>query len=557
MKRHSIQWDKLGDRQRAGLLFLLMFGLVFLRFCYYGFQYFPQLDDYIQLHNQAAYYSAKSVILDMGLLSSRPLASVMDYFFWSRFWPCLMLAVALISALYAASAVLFQRVWRYYFGTGYVFLVIYALLPLGMEGTYWISASNRVVPSLFFAALAMWLFQRWCHGGKWGWLAGYAVTQLISYCFYEQGLVFSVTGVLLVGLLELRARNRRCLGSLLTFVNAAIYFAFTGHFATTTGQLGSRLKVTLPWQEGWKRVFLSAGKQSADAFFLGNYKTIFRGFRRGLSCLLADFNLLYVLALVALCAVLFLCARRFTQEGKDTAAALVVGFLLFLAPITLFFILSDPSIALRNTVFSFCGLALMADAIFNLLVHKAPQRGTITAVCCTAFALVACICSISELHDYRLVYQEDQRAAKAIVAALPDVGAILPGQKVAVLGLSPDYLEEQNFFYHEHIHGATGSPWALMGLLTERSGYRDWPYTASLPAGVMYPDWDGSRKISAMDVLVLYDRQRGTAQEVWAQETGPEQFDIYNSAGDLVARTWEENRVGHLEIIDKIDQEAP
>ena len=102
---------RLFQKERPWLVFALIFALVLLRFCYYGFTYYPQLDDYIQLHNQAAYYSAKAVILDMGLLSSRPLASVMDYFFWSHFWSFLMAAVALISAMYAASACLFRRVW--------------------------------------------------------------------------------------------------------------------------------------------------------------------------------------------------------------------------------------------------------------------------------------------------------------------------------------------------------------------------------------------------------------------------------------------------------------
>ena len=81
---------RLFHKERPWLVFALIFALVLLRFCYYGFTYYPQLDDYIQLHNQSAYYSAKAVILDMGLLSSRPLASVMDYFFWSHFWPFLM-----------------------------------------------------------------------------------------------------------------------------------------------------------------------------------------------------------------------------------------------------------------------------------------------------------------------------------------------------------------------------------------------------------------------------------------------------------------------------------
>ncbi len=495
---------KLWERERPGLLFLLIFALVFLRFCYYGLEYFPQLDDYIQMYNQPAFYSFTRIVLDMGLLASRPLASVMDYAFWSHFWPCMIAAVALISALYAASACLFRRVWGEYFGTGYVFLAVYALLPLGMEGTYWISASNRVVPSLFFIALAMRLFQRWCTGGKRRFLILYFLTQLVSFCFYEQGLVLSITGVLLVGILEFFRQRRRALFSLLTFVNVIIYFLFTSAFSTGTGQLGSRLKLTLPWQEGWGEVFSSAARQTGTSFLLGGYKTLFRGFRRGLECIFAELNPLWLLLLVIFCILLFFCTRRFTVEGKRPVTALIVGFLMALAPITLFFVLSNPSIALRNTVFSFCGIALAADALFNMIFRGVRARNLIAGILCAVFAFGASVCAVSELHDYRETYLADQRAAAAITDALGDGDGISAAAKVGIIGLQSDYLPEQNFKYHEHIHGATESVWGLTGLLMYKSDNPNFPYCTPLPTG--------QEDLSGFDILLIYDHETGTAR---------------------------------------------
>lgn len=531
------------QKERPWLVFALIFALVLLRFCYYGFTYYPQLDDYIQLHNQSAYYSAKAVILDMGLLSSRPLASVMDYFFWSHFWSFLMAAVALISAMYAASACLFRRVWGEYFGTGYLFLVVYALLPLGMEGTYWISASNRVVPSLFFVALAMYLFQKWCRTGKVLWLPLYFVAQLISFCFYEQGLVLSVTGVLLVGIIEFFRGNRsRSLFSLLTFVNAGIYFAFTGYFSTSTGQLGSRLRLTLPWQEGWDKVFLSAAGQTGESFLIGGYKTLVDGFRRGLACIAEDFSLLWVLVLMALCAALFLFARRFTAERPAGEAALprrwalLVGFLMALAPVTLFFVLSSPSVALRNTVFSFCGIALFLDAAWSMLLTRCPARGLITGAVCAVCAAVFSVAAVSELHDYRATTQADQRAARAITAAVEgDEGAI------AVLNLEPNYLSEQNFLYHEHIHGATESAWALAGLLSWAADTPAFPAATPVPMGGRY-----TGSLTEFGALLWYDHKTGTVQSVMAVPAGEGVYEIQTAGGDTLAAAQEENGAGRL-----------
>lgn len=531
------------QKERPWLVFALIFALVLLRFCYYGFTYYPQLDDYIQLHNQSAYYSAKAVILDMGLLSSRPLASVMDYFFWSHFWSFLMAAVALISAMYAASACLFRRVWGEYFGTGYLFLVVYALLPLGMEGTYWISASNRVVPSLFFVALAMYLFQKWCRTGKALWLPLYFVAQLISFCFYEQGLVLSVTGVLLAGIIEFFRGNRsRSLFSLLTFVNAGVYFAFTGYFSTSTGQLGSRLRLTLPWQEGWDKVFLSAAGQTGESFLIGGYKTLVDGFRRGLACIAEDFSLLWVLVLVLLCAALFLFARRFTAErpageaALPRAWALLVGFLMALAPVTLFFVLSSPSVALRNTVFSFCGIALFLDAAWSMLLTRCPARGLITGAVCAVCAAVFSVAAVSELHDYRATTQADQRAARAITAAVEgDEGAI------AVLNLEPNYLSEQNFLYHEHIHGATESAWALAGLLSWAADTPAFPAATPVPMGGRY-----TGSLTEFGALLWYDHKTGTVQSVMAVPAGEGVYEIQTAGGDTLAAAQEENGAGRL-----------
>lgn len=486
-------------------LFLLLFGLIFLRYCYYGLTYFPQLDDYIQLHNYPTYHSARRVILDQGLLSSRPLASVGDYFFWSKFWGQMIWAVALLSGLYAASALLFRRVWSAYFGTGHIFLVAYALLPLGMEGTYWVSAANRIIPSLFFTALAMWLFQRWCRDGRGSMLAFYAVVQLLSYSFYEQGLVLSVTGVLLVGILEYGQQKKRSLWAVLTFLNAGIYFAFTTYFSTGSGQLGGRMKLLLPWQEGWDRAFETTLTQMKQVFTQGLWKTLARGFRRGLAILVTDTNWLWVLLLLALCVLFFFAARHHDREEGRRSGALLVGFLFALAPMTIFFVLERPMVPLRASVFSFCGLALMADKIFRLIFHRATWRRDLAGVLCAAFSLVASIASVSEIHDYRQTYLNDQRAAAAVITAL-DGGELVPlTAKVGVLHVEGSYLTEQNFPYLEHVFGATGSDWAFTGLLSCESGNKNFPYTIPISTGA---DVD----LSGFDLLLYYDHASGTAR---------------------------------------------
>lgn len=532
-----------GRAPGAAAAFLIIFGLIFIRFCCYGLTYFPQLDDYIQLHNYTAYHPDVWAFMQrLGMLAARPAAGVLDILFWGRLWPVLIGGCALIAGLYAASAVLFRQVWGRYFPVGWLFLVLYALLPLGLEGTYWLSAANRVVPSLLLVSLAMRLFQCWCGTGRRRFLAAYFLVQLASMSFYEQGLVLSVTGVLLVALLELRDNRRRPLWALLTFVNAGIYFAFTSAFADSALYAG-RTTVVLPWQAGWRDwIFLPALRQVWTAFVKGGVYTAGKGFLRGARLIFTEGHWLWLLLVLALCGGLLLLVRRERPDrarGREVLLALVVGFLMALAPVTIFFVLDNPWFSLRGTVASFCGLALMADALAGWLLGRLKNGAAVSAGLCGVLSLVFCVAAVSELHDYRATYEIDQAVMAAILAGT-DNGAALPAAGEAlILGVEPSYLEEQNFYYHEHIHGITESRWALTGGLQCVSGRGDFPYVRPLSAAV------GAQAFGAEEyaALYLYDPDSSTVRAITARLGADGNYDLFYGSGSPAGRVTAEGLV--------------
>ena len=131
-------------------------------------------------------------------------------------------------------------------------------------------------------------------------------------------------------------------------------------------------------------------------------------------------------------------------------------------------------------------------------------RNLIAGILCAVFAFGASVCAVSELHDYRETYLADQRAAAAITDALGDGDGISAAAKVGIIGLQSDYLPEQNFKYHEHIHGATESVWGLTGLLMYKSDNPNFPYCTPLPTG--------QEDLSGFDILLIYDHETGTAR---------------------------------------------
>ena len=208
--------DMRSARHEMGKEVLAIFLLLMARACAFGVQYWPQLDDYIQYHNYALSESFWELQTSMGLLASRPLAGLADYFIWGSMYDYMILGVAMISLALAVSAVLLKRQLSRYFSIGPLFLVVMTLLPLGVEGTYWMSASTRVVCGLLMAVLAAEAFLRWMDTGRWYWALSFLFLQLLPYGFYEQSGVFSVALIVGMAILEVIRDWRRWKRALLS-----------------------------------------------------------------------------------------------------------------------------------------------------------------------------------------------------------------------------------------------------------------------------------------------------------------------------------------------------
>ncbi|MEG0035467.1 MAG: hypothetical protein RR743_02295 [Oscillospiraceae bacterium] len=462
------------DNRTYIALFAVLFGLVFARYCYYGFEYFYQLDDYIQYHNYAAFNKNFSELISgLGLLSNRPLAGLCDFFVWSKFYGFMIAAVGIISAMYAGSAVLLHRVFSKHFGTGFLFFVIYALLPLGFEGTYWVSASSRIVVGLFFAALSLYFFDGWCEKGKTHRLVLFAIFQLIAFCFYEQIVLFSGAATSIIMLLNFKSRNRRALWGFFMFVSAGIYFAATK--LAPSGVYSERMALILPWQEGYLQLcFLPAGGQMAETFFKGCYATCGKGLVRGFEIIFSEPNFLFILAILILCTGFFLIARKAKREETHFAHAFLAGLFLAFAPLLLFFVLKEPWVGMRNAVTSFCGIALMLDALLGLFTKRLAHGTKIEAWIASALALLCCVAAVSELHDYRETTLADTAIASATSKALKDedFSDITP---IWLFNVDASYVENANFYYHEHGYGVTAADWSLTGAVRAVSNRGDIP----------------------------------------------------------------------------------
>jgi len=534
---------------QGGLLFLLLMA----RACAFGCQYWPQLDDYIQYHNYAAGFTFAQLQEVVGVLASRPLAGIADYFVWSPLFEQMILGVAVISALYAVSTVLMRGLLRRYFQIGPVFMAVMALLPLGVEGTYWMSASSRVVVGLLCACLAARAFAWWLDTGRWYAAVLFALAMLLPFGFYEQSAILAMTLVLGMALIECRKHWKRSVLALWVLPAAGIYFAVTG-LLSNGGVYSSRMELVLPVSAYYWDSFLpEVLRQLTSVFVEGNFYTLAKGFLRGFRLILSGDLLLWSVIPVILGVLYGLISWKMPDaaEKKRTLLALLAGFLLALAPVTIFFLLANPWFSFRGAVTSFAGIALFCDTLLLTIWKCFPGRKGASALLAGALCVVFCVAGASEVADYQSTYESDQRAASAVLAQLEQDGLLqsnADAPRVGILGLEPSHLADQNYYWHEHMSGCTESNWAFTGILVSRLEEGTLPSVTPLPAWPIYKKWNAqANDPSRFDYLYWFDGL--DAVPVVLVTVGEKAYTVCLEDGTVLGHIWEEpDGLGYFEL---------
>ena len=487
-------WLKQFYKERALTVLTLVIcisGLLILRASAYGYEYFPQLDDYIQYWYYPGFESFAKLCAKTGLLASRPFAGIMDYYVWSHLpW---MTCVVILSILFAISAVVFREVLRRYYDVSPLYLVIMTLLPIGMEGTYWLSASTRVIMGVFFASLAVAVFAKWLDNSTIPRLILFVVLMMVPYGFYEQAGVLSAAMVFVMAYWERRRKFRRGIFSLWAVLAAGLSLLVTRFFSTKGSAYSSRADYAVEkglfsdLAERWAEIF----RQGRRVLVNGNVALIYKGFRRGLEFLLNEDHMTWFLLAIVLCLVLGFTA--FSDKGirryRSTYTAVWASVIWIFFPLFLFFVVPVPWICFRNAVTSFVGIAFIVDHLLVRLVKKAGGTRLSMSVMAIAFSLVFMISGLSEIHDYRAVHARDLDVADTVMEIMSEdlaEGYDSRKDKYAVLGANRGAKLENNYRWNDHIEGCTSQQWAFTGLLRYVSENRKLPSVVPLDSSDIY-----------------------------------------------------------------------
>ena len=533
---HSL-YSSTGTRRTLACAVLFILALL-LRASFGGIGYEPILDDTVQyiLYPTSVDYGA--LIAREGMFSSRPLAALMDLFVVGQMGN-LFFAVILMAVMHGISCVLFQRILSRFFSVGPVFAVIYTLLPLGCEGTYWLSAATRVVSGLFFTACAATVLCRFIEAGKWWRVPLYFLLELLSFGFYEQILVLSFA---LSGLIFLHHfREKRAALAWLAFLCAGIYFGFTAYFRADS-PLADRMELLYPNTPYYFNVFLpDLARQIGMSFLSAGVRTTFVGFWRGLvSCFTGSW--LYGIAAAGL-AVWYGILHWPQKRGavvsvEGWARALWWGVLLFIAPITPFFVIARPYFSLRSTVPSFVGAAILIDLLFRALIRRRRAMAAVSG----AMVFVCLLGCASEIGDYKATAKADRVLAEAVMERESELYG-----RVGILNVKEFPVMGQNYPYHEHVASVAAADWTLSAKLAAMKGtplsFEAVPLVVEDP---FYRLWNRDvKRIGGFDQLWLWED--GELIPLTAERIGEQDYRLNYPDGTLWAEIREEGEFGYLE----------
>ena len=415
-----------------------------------GLRYYPVLDDYIQY----GYYPLcplSHIYFEKGTIATRPFASLADPAIWGNFYPDLWVVLAVICVLFFLSAKLFASVFEKLNIHITPFLyAVYLLIPLGFEGTYWISASSRICVGMFFASLSSYLIIKISESKKkWLWIP-YVISTVLSCGFYESVMIVSCVLQFFVIMSVTKDAKKRLIYLITPVLSGAGMLVFYA-LAKSVGAMGSRAS------EFGKIQFSSFANQLYEVFITGSIKTTFAGALDGLRLLVQNTSGLILLGLAILISVA--CAL-FGSKGRFYAKwsfCVPVGFILAVLPLAPNLLTEPVWLTYRSAVTSFIGIVLMLSPLFNWLFRHRWAKFTMIFVLVFLFSLS----NANELDTYKRVNARDQYLVSQVTKELNQ--EVLSGKKDAIVVLPQKVTTRQTSFYKDHVLGVFESDWALTG----------------------------------------------------------------------------------------------
>jgi len=446
------------------LVFWAGLGLIMLlRVFYFGFTYFNYLDD----NNTYGIFFRRNadiwneIILWYRLYTFRPIAFFADAYITQWFWPRMEFVLLFYTLMNFITLLLFKDVLKKSgISFGVTGLIICALVPLNIEAVYWIGASTRFVPGMFFSVLSCYMLVNFLekeHRGRNSALFLYFLFNLISTGFYEQIIVFNFAFTLIIVALNFRRLGYdKALITAVPFISSFIIGGYYLFFMSTSERLAGRATLV---SEGFVTHFTATTGSIVRLLTTHNFNMLQTGF---LGFWAAPLNIARVVILLLVLLFALTCGFALLSEEAEADEPLIkiiIGLILALAPFAPFFILENNFMAFRNVYPSIFGIAIVVDAVAELVLKFRFMR-PVSGLLISAVCLIFFLSSVSEINNYRLIEIDDHIIANNFLEEFRHTGFDESGP-IIVFNTRHRFSETSR----EGFENISSSDWAFLGKL--------------------------------------------------------------------------------------------
>lgn len=423
-----------------GLSLILLFAQRFI----FGFNYYPTVDDWFL-------YLGKSILIPEGLavpdLATRPFAGLFDHYIIAPLSDKLVLIEILFMIMLVAAAYwLFRAIFPKSRDTDIIFILMITMLPVSIEGFYWIAAVTRIVPSLFFIGLSAFTLRRYFECDKASYLAGYIVSGLFAVGFYE---AFIPVYIVLCSAIVISEKHKWWL--------IAIPLAWSGAMAgyyklnSTDITISARLEFVklrdLP--EHIDYVY-----EQYKAMLRHGYELIYGSLIDGLRGIKAS-PFMGTIAIL-LSAVL----GAFSKPAKKNLWWLIAGVLLIVAGVSLNLVICFVRVPFRLFVLMIIGIAIIVSVALSYL-PKLPYK-----IIAGAMAMLFTICNIGSVMLYKYTYEMDNKIATSLI----NEHNVTESDKLTYIVNAPSYWYNDRVIHYEYVKATTENYATLTGQVQYLTG---------------------------------------------------------------------------------------
>ena len=460
------------------MFWAILLGVLLARAFYFGLTYFRFLDDYATygVFNRRNANIFEDIVLYYRHFTWRPLAFFADAYitqwFWNQFWVVLLW----YTLMHFATVYLFHRVMvksRIKFGL--FGIVIIALTPILSEAVYWIGASTRLVPGMFFAIMSAYMLLRHIEReenniyGK-RYLNLYIVFNVLAIGWFEQIIVFNlVFSILIIWMNRHRIFANIGLMYVIPVLNTvfiSIYYAVLAPFGRV-GERGHMISIMdIPSQ------IFYVTRSLGGLLIRTNYQIMSGGFVKSLGIMMnvQGIVMILVLAVISVC-LYFAYNRTFLafDEQIDIAGGwkILLGLILTLAPFGPFYLLQNHAMAPRTVYPAIFGIALILDAVLDALAEMKPLRKIRPAVS-VVFIVPFFMIYVAEINNYRLIEQYDVKIMDSFLNAFEASG--LDDQTTLILfNTEIVYADIVRAGGEYRLENVTSNNWAMQGMANSES----------------------------------------------------------------------------------------